>query len=176
MNPLHFLNCGCVTMICMLHDCIFRSHTNTYVIKMLHHFLTAGDVSNIIAKASSLQETFCGFAVGDIILKGTPVVPVVELESTAALTAVSYVRTSFDMVHSQSSLHRRPITFTKQHNNLHVKCIQHKFEWPGVVLSVRHPALDWNFDKLIKTSDRPVFSPDRVCTSFHSFINLHISR
>ena len=84
--------------------------TGTWM-KLLHHFLTAGDVGNIIAKASSFQETFCGFAVGDIIPKGTPVVLVVELESTAALTAVGYARTSFDMVHSQSSLHRCPIMF-----------------------------------------------------------------
>ena len=54
---------------------------------------------NTTAKASSIQETYCGFAVGNVIPKGTPVVLVAELKSESALTAVGYARTSLDMVH-----------------------------------------------------------------------------
>lgn len=67
--------------------------------------LGAGNLEDAVPKVSSFQETFSGFAIGNVIPKGTPVVLVVELES--ALTAVGYAKTAFDIVHSQSSLRCR---------------------------------------------------------------------
>lgn len=107
----------------MLHDCIIRNlfnhytsqrHTNTYTHDVIA-FLSLGacNSENAAPKVSSFQETFCGFAVGNVIPNGTPVVLVVELES--ALTAVGYAKTAFDIVHSQSSLHCR-------HNHVCLQC------------------------------------------------------
>ena len=59
----------------------------------------SGHLANTTAKASSFQEAYRGFAVGNMIPKGTPVVLVAELKSESALTAVGYARTSLDMVY-----------------------------------------------------------------------------
>lgn len=56
------------------------------------------NLGNFTVKASSFEETFRGFAVGNIIPKGTPVVLVAELLPSSAPSAVGYAKTLLDMV------------------------------------------------------------------------------